>query len=42
MPFTGYFHVRFLLSAFPLYLFFSDRVRFRFGLIWLRVSCDHG
>ena len=36
MSFAGCFLVRYLLSAFPAYL------RFRFDLIWFRLSCDHG
>ena len=47
MSFAGYFHVRFLLSAFfrvcLFYFVFSDRVRsfpvWCFGVI--RLSCDH-
>ena len=43
-PFASYFDVRFIMSAFPVCLFcfvLSGRVRSRFGLVWLRLSCDH-
>ena len=38
MSFAGYFLVRSLLSAFTPFL----RACSRFGLVWLRLSCDHG
>ena len=38
MSFAGYFLVRSLLSAFSAYL----RTYSRFGLVWFRLSCDHG
>ena len=47
MSFAGYFHARFLMSAFfPVclsyfVLFFSDRVCPRFVLVLLPLSCDH-
>ena len=52
MSFAGYcsyFHVRFILSAFPVCLFclvlfgfvFADRARSRFVSVWLRLSRDH-
>ena len=41
MSSAGYFHARFLLSAFFSSLFFSDRVRPQFVLVYLPLSCDH-
>ena len=38
MSFAGYFLVRSLLFAFPAYL----RTFYRFDLVWVRLSCDHG
>ena len=41
MSSAGYFHARFLMSAFFSFLFFSDRVRPQFVLVLLPLSCDH-
>ena len=46
MSFAGYFHARFLLSAFfpvclSCFVLFSDRVRSRFVLVKFPLSCDH-
>ena len=38
MSFAGYFLVRSPLSSFPAYF----QTYFRFGLVWFRLSCDHG
>ena len=39
MSFAGYFHVRFLRSAFPVFFLRSSS---QFDLVWFRLSCDHG